>query len=474
MFWAYGSYVGGRLLVLVSTAVLARLLVPADFGLVALALIAIELLQTIRDLGVSQALIIVPDDEVDEQAETVFAFSVGLGAVLAAVGAALSPLAALFFQEPELTGLLAALAVSFFIRALGNTHYALAQKRMDFKARTVAEFADVLVRGVSSIAFAVAGLGAWSLVLGYILGALALTVTIWLLVPWRPRFAPQRAHLRSLIRFGGTLTGVDMIAAFSQNVDYIFIGRVLGATQLGIYTLAFRLPDLIIKNLTIVASQVLFPAFAAVERAALGAAFLTTIRYTTLLTLPLAGGLVLLAEPFVIGVFGDQWRAAVEPMQVLVIYALLPAMSTPAGIAWKAIGRADILLKLAVIRVAVLVGLVAIFVSEGIVAVAWCLAAVVMVFFVVSMAIAGRLFAVTVRQMWFAVWPGLVSAAAMSAALYPVERAIDSPWPALLAGTAVGAVVYLGALRLLAPESLRELRGRMAPGRSSDPGPPSL
>jgi lipopolysaccharide exporter len=463
MFWAYGSYVAGRLLVLVATAILARILSPSEFGLVALALVFIEVLSTLRDLGVTQALVIVPEAEVEERANTVFWFSLFLGAVLTVVCAAISPLAAAFFDAPELIGLLSALGVTFLVRALGSTHYALAQKRMDFRSRTAAEMADAILRGISSVGFALAGLGAWSLVLGYIVGSVALTAVMWALVPWRPRFRFRRDHLASLVRFGGALTGVDIISAASQNLDYVFVGRVLGAGQLGIYTIAFRLPDLLIKNLTIVASQVLFPAYAAVERSALGAAFLTTIRYTVMLTVPVAVTLTVLAEPVIVGIFGDTWREAAPAMQVLVLYALLPAVTTPAGTAYKAIGRADILLKLAIVRVPLLVGLLIVFVPYGIVAVAACMAGVVAIFFVVSMVIAGRLLELRAVDLWRAVMPPLVAAAAAGAAALPAAIFLDSAWPALIVGSAASTLVYLGVLTLLAPGSIRELRDRIRP-----------
>ena len=153
MFWAYGSYVGGRLLTLVATAILARLLTPREFGLVALAILFMFLLETLSDLGVSQALVIVKEEDELEQAETVFVWSIALGAAFSIITAAASPLAAAFFDQPGLTALLAVLGLRFFIRSIGATHFALAQKRIDFRPRTAAQLSDVTVRGLTAIAF---------------------------------------------------------------------------------------------------------------------------------------------------------------------------------------------------------------------------------------------------------------------------------------------------------------------------------
>jgi len=141
--WAYGSYVGGQALVLVSTAILARLLSPGEFGLVALAIVFVTLLDTVSDLGLSPALVISTEAELRERADTVFGFTVGLGAILSALTAAAAPLAAGFFDRPDLAPLLAVLGLNFLLRALGATHYALAQKRIDFRSRTAAELTGV-------------------------------------------------------------------------------------------------------------------------------------------------------------------------------------------------------------------------------------------------------------------------------------------------------------------------------------------
>ena len=245
MIWAYSSYVGGRMLTLVATAILARLLSPRDFGLVALALLFMTLLETLSDLGVTQALVIVSEKDELATAETAFVWTVGLGLLFSLITAGLGPLAASFFHQDALIAILPTLGLRFLLRSFSATHYALAQKRLDFRSRTGGELADVIVRGITSIALAIAGFGAWSLIIGYLAGSVALTVVLWIMVDWRPRLKPKREHLPKMLRFGGMLTAVDITAAVFSNTDYTFIGRVLGATQLGLYTLGFRLPELL-------------------------------------------------------------------------------------------------------------------------------------------------------------------------------------------------------------------------------------
>jgi PST family polysaccharide transporter len=464
VFWAYGSYAGGRLLSLLATAILARLLVPDQFGLVALALVFISLLETVADLGLGQALVVAKDD-FEDRADTVFRFTVLIGLVLTLLAAGASPLAARFFDEPELTKLLPILGLTFMLRSLGSTHYAIAQRDLDFRTRTGAEVAEVAVRGLVGVALAIAGFGAYSLVFGYLAGTLTLDIVLWALVRWRPRLTRRRTHLREMVRFGGTLSAVNVIAALIANVDDLFVGRVLGTTALGFYTLAFRLPELLILNLSVVASRVLFPAFAAVDRAALGQAFLMSLRYTLMVGLPLALGLAVMAEPVVMAVFGDQWGGSVGPMRVLALYALSLTVGIPGGTAYKATGRADVLLKLAIPRLLALVVALLIFGDDGIAAVAACQAVTALTFDLAGLALASRLLDVGIPAMWQAVRPVVLAGAATAVALGGVALAVEAVWLTLVLGALLGGCCYLGLLFVLAGDSLRGLRDMALPGR---------
>lgn len=470
MLWAYGSFVGGRLLVLGATVVLARLLTPAEFGLVALALIFITLLERASDLGVTQALIVADERDVEARAETAFVVAVGLGAALSFVTAAIAPLAADFFDDERLVALLPLLGLVFLLRALGITHYALAQKRIDFRSRTAAEIADAVVRGGTGIALAFAGFGAYSLVIGYLVGSAVLSVTMWLLVPWRPSLRPKREHLRQLLGFGGAVSAHSLVSAVIGNVDRIIIGRVLGATPLGLYTIAFRLPDLAILNISYVAGNVLFPAFAALDRADLGRAFLTSLRYTVMLALPIAVGLAALAEPVLVIVFGDQWTPAAPTMQLIVVYSLGLTLSFPGGTAFKAISRTGLLLGLALVRAALVIASLLVLVDQGIAAAAACQAVVAVAFGVIDLGLASRLLGVRVRDIVGAIAQPVVAVAVMSLVVVPAALLLEAPLAAVLVASIMGALVYGVALWQLMPAALSDLRRLVVPASQRPPG----
>lgn len=465
MLWAYGSYVGGRLLVLVSTAILARLLTPSDFGVVALALTFMTFLETVKDLGLTQALIGAGADESGERKQTVFVWTVAIGTVLAIAAAACGPLAADFFGHDDLAAIVPVLAINFFVQSLGATHDSLARQALDYRTRTMSDLGDVVVRGGAGIVLALSGAGAWSLVIGYLVGSVVRVGVLWWKVPWRPERRFTRAHLRDLAAFGGVLTLVDVAAAISHNMDYLFVGRVLGAAQLGLYTIAFRLPELIIMNLAIVAGDVLFPAYAALDPQRLRAGFLLTLRAIALLVFPMAAVLVVLARPIVHVVFGGQWDDSIDVMRILAIYSLLATLNIPAGVIYKVTRRGGILLFFAIPFLFALFGILWAVTDQGIRAVALGLAALQVVQSVTMLLVAGRVLAVPYREIARALAAPVAVGAGMAVAMLPAERLIGAPLPALLVGGACGALAGALLLWLTARDEIRRLRDLALPRR---------
>jgi PST family polysaccharide transporter len=466
LIWQYGSTFGGRILSLVAVAVLARLLEPGDFGLVALALIFTALLEVLRDFGLSQALVIAKHEDDDAVANTVFRWGVMIGAGIWLVTIALSPFAAAFFDNPEVQPVLIVLGSAFLLRALGLTHYAIAQKRLDFRSRTVAELVNTTGRGVAGIVLALLGFGAWALVLGYVVGAALFVVSLWLLVHWRPRLRGATVPVRSLLAFGGILTLVDVLAAILYSTDGVVIGRLIGQDELGLYTLGLRLPELIILNLSVSLGSVLFPAFAGIAVEELGRAFLLALRFTLLLALPLAIGLAVMAEPVTFALFGEKWAGSVDVMRVLCIYAFFYAMGIPAGTVYKAIGRAGLLLQLAWPQVVLVIALSIPMAEHGIEAVAAVVAGVTLLFFLVGLVIVPRMIPVRYGEMWEASRASILAGAVTAAVLLGIERALDVPWLEVLLALGAGGAVYFGTMWLIARDQMRYIVRKVAPGRA--------
>lgn len=459
MLWAYGAYAGGRAIVLVSTAILAHLLTPADFGVVALALVFMTFMETVQDLGLTQALVVASPGEEPARAQTTFVWTVLIGAGLALVISGFAPLVAEFFDQSSLQGIIPVLALSFFIESAGATHDSLARKHLDYRTRGIAQGADVLTRGATGIALALLGFGAWSLVLGYLVGTTARTIVLWMLVSFRPRMRMAREHLRSLASFGGVLTLVDISAALAHNIDYLFVGRVLGATSLGLYTIGFRLPELLIMNLAVVAADVLFPAYSALSKDKLEGGLRLSMRYLAAIVFPVGVGLALLARPFILALFGPQWHSSIEVMQVLVIYAVFSTLNIPTGTIYKVSGRAWIILVANIPYLIVLFLTLLAFTHLGILTVAICMTACQATAATVGVFVAGRILRVPYHRISGAMVGPLAAALTMGVVVFPIEYFVESVWPALIIGVIVGGIVYLGLVWRFVPDIPQRLVG---------------
>ncbi len=455
--WNYASWLATKALVLVTTAVLARLLTPDDFGVIGFATVIVTYLAVMRDLGLGGALIHRRDD-VDEAADTVFWINVGLGVVLTAVTAMIAPWVAAYFEEPAVTPLLRVLGLTFLVQSAGTTHLVRLQRDLAFSRKIIPDVAQAAVRAVAAVAAAMAGLGVWSLVIGQLAGVGASAALAWVVMPWRPRLRITRRLVRPLTRFGAPLLGVDVIHAVAGNLDYLVVGKVLGATALGIYTLAYRLPELLLLGVVSVANRVVFPAFASVQEnlERLRRGFLDSIRYVQIVVVPIGLGLIVAADPIVRVTLGDGWLEAVPVMRILAAFALVSSSMVADGDVYKALGRPDLLAKVALIKLVLLVPALLIGVRHGLVGVALAHLVTTVIAKSVRAVIVARMLDVGLRRLAATFRPSATAGAAMVGALVPAMAVTSSASPALQLSVAVtvGAVVYAPVIIALEREAL--------------------
>lgn len=462
--WVFVATAAGRLMSLASLVVLARLLAPADFGLLAFALVYITYVETVGDLGSGMALIYWPSRR-EDAAQVTFALNLAMGAVWFAVTQLTAPLVAAFFGNPGGETVLRALAWTFPLKTLGNTHDALCQKDLRFRARLAPELGLSGGKAVLSVALAAAGFGVWSLVWGQLAGVALWTAMLWRAVPWRPRLSWPRDLLRPMLAYGRSIVSVNVLAAVVHHADLVVVGRMLGATTLGLYHVAYKVPEMTITVVMWAVSRVLFPALA--RNQAGGRAptegYLAALRYSSLLTVPAAAALVLLAEPLVRTLFGAPWAEAASILRALAIYSGLRSLGTQAGDVLKAVGRPGLLASLGLVKAIILVPALVLAAPFGPVAIASALAAVTGLTMLLSLAAANRVGHVPARGMLAALRASFLAAAIVAAALAAWGRATGgSDGPARLAATLLVAVLaHLASVRVASPEVFAHLRSRL-------------
>jgi O-antigen/teichoic acid export membrane protein len=462
--WTYFSYGLSKSMVLITTVVLTHILTKADFGIIGFAVTAMSFLDAVRDLGLGLALI-QRRDRIEEAADTVFWLSLGSNVVMWLLASISAPFVAAFFHESQIIAILPVISFSFVISSLGGTHDALLQREMKFSRRIIPFVGESLAKGAVSITLALLGLNVWALVAGQITGRAAFSAIAWRILPWRPRRRFSWDLAKELFRFGYKIAVDSFLSNLQANIDYVFIGRFLGETALGVYTVAFRIPELVIINLCIVIAQVLFPVYAELQedREQLKRGVLTAIRYIALVTVPAGVGLALVSHVFTRTIFGADWTDAAPIMAALSIYGTLLAVSWNIGDVYKAIGRPDILWKTAIFEFALLGPVLYVLAQRSAFAVSLGHVSVAFVVSAVRLSIAMYLLKLSVKQTLSQFIPSVVGGAIMGAAVWSVLQVVES-WPGLIAlsiAVLVGGISYAAALWRLERDLILDMLGRI-------------
>ncbi|MEP1122269.1 MAG: lipopolysaccharide biosynthesis protein [Ilumatobacter sp.] len=441
--WAFLGLIGNRAVVFVTTLILARLLVPEDFGTVAAALVVLGFVNVVLDLGLGAAIVQEQAEGYGGRVDTAFTTHLCLSTVATGGLVVSSPWLAEALGIADDFEILQILALSVVLRSLGQIHEALMRRDLMFRQSTVVSFVQAIVRLAVSIALAVSGAGAWSLVGGVLASTSIATVAYWIVVPYRPRLRIQRIELASLMRFGAFVTLTKFLSAVVADADYIFIGRELGAVLLGFYVIAFRLPELLIENVLNVFSSVAFPVLSrarSMEKDQLRRVVVQALTVVTLFGFTVGAGLAIVSQDTVGLLFGSKWEASAVPMSILAVSVGIGSIGYAVGDLYLAINKPEIALW--IIGAMVVPKLVALYVasSEGVVAVAWVHLVTTAIFSLTHLTVARRIVGLQFRDIAGALRGPLVSAAAITITTVPLLTAMSPGVLRLAIIVAVGTV----------------------------------
>ena len=444
--WTAASQAGRQGMQLLTIAVLAHLLQPTDFGLIAMATVATGFITLFRDLGTSAALI-QRRELSDRLVASLFWVNAGFGLLAAALLALAAPLIALFYHEPRVTPVLQVLALSFVASGLGILHQALLERRLAFARLARVELAATLAGALVGIGMALRGWGVWSLVGQSLAVATLTTILLWAVTGWRPALCFDWSEVRSVSRYSLNLTGYNIFNYFARNADYLLVGRFLGAADLGFYTLAYRIMFYPLQNVSAMVGRVMFPVYARLQDDAerFRNAFLKIAGGVALLTFPLMLGVLALARPFVLGVFGPRWEPTVLLLQILAPAGMIQTIVTLGGSIYQARGRTDWMFRWGVFAGTVFVAAFALGVRWGVTGVAAAFTAALLLLSYPALAIPLRLIGLRVGRLARTLLPPLTSALLMFGGLLAVLRLLPGgldPRLTLLATVPFGVAVF--------------------------------
>jgi len=323
-----------------STVVLARILTPQDYGLIAMVATISGFVALFKDMGLSMATI--QKAEINHsQVSTLFWINVAVSIALALVLAAIAPVISWFYNEPRLIYITFVLAGTFIFSGLTVQHQALLRRQMRFSTLAVVEIGSVAVGIVTGIVLAWYGAGYWALVGLSAAMALSNAVLVWILCEWRPGLPVRGAGVRSMVAFGSHLTGFDTVNYFARNLDQILLGRFYGANVLGLYSKAYSIMMLPIIQVRGPLNAVAIPALSHIQDDPVRYKryYIKLVTLLAFITMPLMVFLFFCADRVVHLLLGDQWSGAVNIFKILCVTAFFQPVGTTWGIVLISLGQ---------------------------------------------------------------------------------------------------------------------------------------
>ncbi|MEH9277957.1 lipopolysaccharide biosynthesis protein [Klebsiella pneumoniae] len=331
---------------------LARIIPPADYGLMAMALVVINLGMLLRDLGTSSVIIQKKELSID-LINTVFWINTFAGFLIALMIIALSPLVSFFYDEKNLTLILIYLSIIFPLSSTAAAHLALLERESRFKKISIIEISSSIIALLVAILLANLGFGILSLVFQSIIMSGMSAVQFWMASTWRPRFRKMISitELKSILGFSGNLALFNFVNYFSRNADSFIVGKFMSASILGCYNLAYRIMLFPLQSITFVASRSLYPVLSRNQddEKLIGDMYLKVTFIIIMITCPLMSGLAFFSTPFVHIVFGSQWSLTADILKWLAPTAIIQSILSTTGAVFMARNRTYLMMKLGLI-----------------------------------------------------------------------------------------------------------------------------
>ncbi len=458
--WTTTARVVQQVLQFVISVLLARLLSPEAFGLVGMIYIFTGFASMFSDGGFGAAL--VQAESIDERhRSSVFWLNVGIGLFLTSAVVMAAPWVAWFYGEPALESLTAVIALQFIIGALSNVHTSLFRRAMDFRKITIVQILAKLASGAVGIALALSGFGVWSLVWQSLMSTGANVAVVWVLSPWHPRFQFDTGAVKELLRFSRNLIGFNLVNHWTRSADDLLIGKMVGSAGLGIYTKAYGVMLLPVRQITSVITDVMFPALSRIQDDVdrVRRVYLKATRIIGVITIPMMCGLMAVAEPFILALFGPQWEEVIPVLQILCFTGVKQPVGSTTGWLYQSQGRTDWMFRWNIVVSTVTLLSFIIGVQWGVIGVATAYSVRSYVVWYHGISIPGRLIDMSFGDFLRNLSGIFGCAVVMAGSVYALGLALPPDWPhwlRLLTQVPAGMVLYWALVHTFNVRAYRE------------------
>lgn len=372
LFWRFSERMGAQLVSFIVSLVLARILLPEDYGTVALITVITNILQVFVDSGMANALIQKKDaDDIDFS--TAFYFNIVICILIYIVLFFFAPLIAAFYGKVELTPLTRVIGLTIIISGLKNVQQAYVSRHLIFKKFFFATLTGTVASAVLGIYLAYRGAGPWALVAQQLTNTTVDTLMLWIIVPWRPRRTFSIERFKRLFSFGWKLLVSSLIDTIYNNLRQLIIGKIYSASDLAFYNKGKQFPEIAITNVDTSINSVLLPVMSKAQddKVKVKSMMRRSIRLSCFIICPILIGLMAIAEPVTRIILTDKWLPIVPYMRIFCLCYCLWPIHTANLNAINALGRSDIFLKLEIVKKILDVGILILTMWKNPMTMAW-------------------------------------------------------------------------------------------------------
>ncbi len=437
--------------------ILARLLSPDDYGLLAMIAVFNAIAFAFLDSGFGSALVRKPDLTEDDNT-TAFFFNLAVGTVMFGVIWVIAPWVSVFYDKPILTPLLRAEGSLLIVTAFKIVQNTQLTRALNFKAMMIIRVVASVVGGVVGIISAYSGFGVWALVVMHIADALISLVLLWVISPWRPRGKWSKRSFNYLWGYGSKLLASGLLDTIYGNIYPIVIGKFYSAADLGQYSRAKGYAGMPSQTLTGVIQQVTFPVLSQIQDddQRLGNNYRRMLRFTVFIVFPIMIGMAALAHPLVISLVTDKWAQCVPYLQIICFSSMWYPVHAINLNLLQVKGRSDLFLRLEIIKKALITVVVFICVPLGIMGICYGAVFTSLACLAINTYYTGKLINVGFVRQMLDMTPTLLASLAMGAVVYFAVMPFSSDVVKLAVGIPLGMVIYLAIAKVCRMPELQE------------------
>lgn len=458
LLWSSLERLGNRIVTLAFGVVLARLLSPDDYGIIAMPMVFLALASCLIDCGFSSALIRKTEVK-EEDLNTAFFFNISIGVLCYITLWFTSPLTADFFHVHILEDVLRIIALTTIIGSLSSVHRMLLTREVEFKTLAKISLVSSVISGIVGIVMAFNGLGIWSLVVQSLVAEAVRTMVIWFNVPWRPRWIWANDSFKYLWGYGSKIMASSLINVISENVFIVVIGKFFAPASLGNFTKANSLASMPSLQATEVLQRVTYPILCKLQGddEALAINYRKILKLSAFVVFPIMIGLTAAAKPFVSVLLGDQWGGVVIILQLLSLGMMLYPIHAINLNLLQTMGRSDLFLVLEVIKA--IMGIVALIIAvpRGILWMATCIPVLSVLSLFVNTIFTGKMINLGLLKQLGDLFPIFLVSTLMGGCIFLFNIFVGNVFVQLTFDIALGSVIYLTFARLLLKSEWNEM-----------------